>query len=935
MIEEEEKEPAGALSTGSSRHISERTPSPSHPMRIEEVISTLMQTVPVHLDPHGQRAFLLEILDAYRSLDRLFSEELLVPVSELTIQPGSEVPLFLHLNIDPLHSSWLSQKLMRMHHTIHIEVVQCDASFDEIVPIRLRKRALSLEASICRSQLDVSQQHLNFGTMYLGESSEKSILVVNASELPLLYKLGHSGSIASGDLQFHEDKYGILRPYGSREIHFRYKPSLPGVFHEKITIVNVLDDSSSVALNVKSNVLKRNKFTVECPELSFGTVELNDPSEVYQQITLSNTSEKRRTFELVSNSDLVPVPVPASSSPQEPSHVASSILLFRPEQSMGSLTMEKREQIDKLIRSIRIAERKGKIEKAEKLRRELEELRAKYAAEGDPAPGGLQEAESERTFTFSLDPKSVQVISVRFKALVASTSALSAGLSADIALSGSLMIYESNDRDSCKTFPFSGSLKLVDFRPAKPDAATLNSKAHTPDAAAKVPAAPPSPTKILPPPGALGSLSGAPGPYGVTASPTGLELGYLPILQAVESSFTLTNPSLTERRFVLLAASLPDQLSDPKKRRSSSPSTLSSTLSSSPTNLFVFPHPTGTIPARGSTRVPFVVCPQVLGQQTHVVLARLLDHSSQVITVEVSFNGAPTAALTFPDLARSASSAGWILDIGPIYWQPVEGFSKTVPLKVQNQLRQRVFISCSSNLAKRISFFADSSLATPAKSIQLPPLGTVTVFVVVTPDPRPSLYADGVCRELLGGLQFRVAESDDGPLLGEETVRLTAIVGRSLLFVSSPIIDLGQTARLGLTHQGTFVLENRSSKLPLKFSITSPTGLEVSVSPTSGMLSPCSEPGIDTSSQVVVQCHMKGTAYGLSEGIVTVRNLEYPSSSPDSSITVRLRLFVDDGSLRSSPTSTVPTIRFDNIYVLEATDSHFAILDPATGDSFP
>jgi len=46
--------------------------------------------------------------------------------------------------------------------------------------------------------MELGHKHINFGQMTTGERREKTILIKNLSEVPLMYMIRKSGSIASG-----------------------------------------------------------------------------------------------------------------------------------------------------------------------------------------------------------------------------------------------------------------------------------------------------------------------------------------------------------------------------------------------------------------------------------------------------------------------------------------------------------------------------------------------------------------------------------------------------------------------------------------------------------------------------------------------------------------------------------------------------------------
>ena len=58
-------------------------------------------------------------------------------------------------------------------------------------------------------------------------------------------------------------------------------------------------------------------------------------------------------------------------------------------------------------------------------------------------------------------------------------------------------------------------------------------------------------------------------------------------------------------------------------------------------------------------------------------------------------------------------------------------------------------------------------------------------------------YSDGSCRELVGGINIELLSEDRTPL-GDMTLKFTALLGRSMLYVNPwPMLDFGMTTAVG------------------------------------------------------------------------------------------------------------------------------------------
>lgn len=147
--------------------------------------------------------------------------------------------------------------------------------------------------------MDLTQKNINFGTVPKHASHpQRTIVVNNLSDVPLVYRVKKSGSIASLDLVIPKtDRMGIIRPYRRREVHFSFRPKITGPFNEKLTIENIYDASNSQVITVKAFVRPTTSFFIRSLRLDFGACIVGHKSKRCQ-IILSNTSNQRRQFDI-------------------------------------------------------------------------------------------------------------------------------------------------------------------------------------------------------------------------------------------------------------------------------------------------------------------------------------------------------------------------------------------------------------------------------------------------------------------------------------------------------------------------------------------------------------------------------------------------------------------------------------------------------------
>jgi hypothetical protein len=234
-------------------------------------------------------------------------------------------------------------------------------------------RELMLRSFICRSTMELGQKHINFGNLDKSDRRTKRVVIRNKSEVPLLYSVKKSGSIASGDLIFTNDRVGVIRGYGRREVEFVFDPSLPGLFQEKLTIQNVQNPENDQTVVVKSNIKQPANFHIQSQLLSFGPCLIDQVSPVVQMITISNTSLR--------SSRMIEVRVDPTELRFEQCGCEIWFSLDSYEEGTDGaakllLSKETEEKIEQLEQKLKIAIRKGREDKAQKIMDQLQLLRS-------------------------------------------------------------------------------------------------------------------------------------------------------------------------------------------------------------------------------------------------------------------------------------------------------------------------------------------------------------------------------------------------------------------------------------------------------------------------------------------------------------------------------------------------------------------------------
>lgn len=101
--------------------------------------------------------------------------------------------------------------------------------------------------------------------------------------------------MSSDDLQFDASKVGVVRPYSSKEVVFKFKPTMAGPFQETVFVENLLDSSADTCITMKATVYKKSHFHVEniCDSVVISPKTLHSTIGAF---VLHNDSDKAREF---------------------------------------------------------------------------------------------------------------------------------------------------------------------------------------------------------------------------------------------------------------------------------------------------------------------------------------------------------------------------------------------------------------------------------------------------------------------------------------------------------------------------------------------------------------------------------------------------------------------------------------------------------------
>jgi hypothetical protein len=374
-----------------------------------------------------------------RELEQLILDGALVPVSRIDLEPEAQRSIIVLIRAGGSSKPQIQGKPRKLDAKVFVRLIDFDREGQGLVPFgsalqqqsQIPVREILVRSSLVRSISDLGQRFINFGLLEKNEKRSKSILIRNRSEAPLLYAIKKSGSIASGDLSFGEGRYGIVRPYAKREVEFTFEPTMAGPFFERLTIEDVRDRENNQVLQVKANIRKPSNFFVDTLNLDFGAMLVNE-GYLRQRVTITNTSKHARTF--VVRYD------PAEN--KFPTFICK--VKFEMVDVLGDgrqMSKEAEEQIESLEQKLKIAKRKNRPEKVQKIMQELERLRSggplkAKKLDGHDSPNDVEDSgasangspatskkgtlpavkKTENSIVFALDPQRSTTIAVYLKA---------------------------------------------------------------------------------------------------------------------------------------------------------------------------------------------------------------------------------------------------------------------------------------------------------------------------------------------------------------------------------------------------------------------------------------------------------------------------------------------------------------------------------------
>ncbi|KAG0065796.1 hypothetical protein BGZ89_007929 [Linnemannia elongata] len=802
--------------------------------------------------PADEERYVKEKMKLTRELQNAIASGDLAPISVVSVPPETEHQLVVLFTPSSTFRDHIKGIPKNQDARIYLRLVDFDretvANNPQFRPLldgdlsQIPLREIMVRSSLVRSIMDLGQNNINFGNMDKGEKRTKTIVIQNRSKEPLLYHIRKSGSIASGDIVLGNGKSGVVRGYSKKEVDFIFEPSLSGLYHERLAIENIQDPESSRVLSVKANIRKPKHFSIDCPEVDFGTCSVNYKTES-KRITVTNSTKQTRTFEVrVDPHEMMPL---AAGT-----HLGGEIEFTLEDDPAGQavVTKEMEDEIEILEQKLKIAKRKGRDDKVKKVTARLSLLRKggvedklespKLAGDATPTQEKILEfakadqlssplADSVTKGTASTTPTSVTPVttptvkdtpkfkrtdhSIVFTLEGGKTKSVSAYFTAlrdpvyasngivykeRIRLQGKIYVHEHKNRDICREVMFIATVEPQ--APSEEDATEEPLTSVSPGSVADDKAAKKASKKAA----AAKEINVGESVVKKTVSSAG-----------VEGETPFQEPELPAEHLVLS----PSEFDGGKvelDQKSTFYFKLSNT-SDSPLpyriDLYTGAHDdvsrfvleehelVGSLEPKEVKRIMFGYLTHDLGRLRDSL--RVINLATQAAHDFVFTCYSHRAQyLAFPSLDESMK-----LDLGHCYVDTGRKYSQVTPLLVENITDDDVYIACASNLSQQVGIYLDEQAEKgQVTRTLLKKRSMVTVWVAVQPNllggiaggnssrraatsssglGSTSQERDSECRTLVGGIKFSVS-IPDAPAVEDTEETLTQVLSQTVKFTS-------------------------------------------------------------------------------------------------------------------------------------------------------
>eukprot|EP01028_Stygiella_incarcerata_P006442 TRINITY_DN26196_c0_g1_i1.p1 TRINITY_DN26196_c0_g1~~TRINITY_DN26196_c0_g1_i1.p1 ORF type:complete len:1446 (-),score=388.99 TRINITY_DN26196_c0_g1_i1:2952-7136(-) len=740
-----------------------------------------------------EEAFVRSFLRFNTFVDRCIAEKAIVPCQTFRLEPKEKKLLILIFSPRSEAASSFAHSVLRgIEEMLYFNLNNArelhfkESSYD-VVEMPLQPLGIFVQGHVCSSMLEIQMQSIHVGDVELTDVVSKSLKIKNKGESTVLFRIRKSGTAASGDLQLACGKYGLVPPYAEKTLTFTLQPSVVGPYREAFQIENLNDATNLKEIVVKANVLAPKTFEIRGTYLDFGIVDPDTPSKG-RRITIRNLRDQRKKFELFLNDDL---------SPED----CIPDFAFIVEESMKGIEVSKvEEKITFLEHKLRIAKRKGKLQKANDLEKELEKVKS-LLEEGeviipqngtDSGSDSMSQDEDDRKqkgvthmdngITFSINGREERSVVIYVDTFFDLPDAFEDSL---MKVQGSFSVLEVKNRDGVKTIPFSlivhpGGIEISGFESPKRkrDYRTASEPVHHL----------PSPLDME----ISSSLFSEDKTMNLRFEKEKIDFGTVRVGSTQEILVPIRNSSRHRIAFDVMGS-----FGETK-------------------NLQVIPV-SGLIAPLSRRQLRFICHPQSFGAVKDTIFIHNRTEEQDDCGLSVHFQGERECPLSFPTLGEDKQ-----FDFGVVHCSESLSETSMVKVPIMNVSPENLVVEISTNLSNQISVHMDENLEQSAQNILMESGTEITPILHVR---LRGLRGDVTSKELVGGLHVSV-KGMDGEVYCVVHIPFRMLTVISGLNVLTPSIHLGRGNGGDPVH-GNIVIENKNDRVSLELTLMASENIRI------------------------------------------------------------------------------------------------------------
>lgn len=201
---------------------------------------------------------------------------------------------------------YIQIRLPEVDHNTISTVVHSDAQDPDKVKVgelleedplfSLAPKPLLVRSECFRSEMTIIQRNINYGRVAVGDTTFKTVTIVNKSPVSCIYSFTKSGNITSGFLSILHGRKGVLAPFSTKVVQITFKPTMPCTFEEVLQIKNLLNPMDEHTITIKAKVSKAESFALSVAEDSPDVINENAKKFIEGQYSIDSCHAALRSI---------------------------------------------------------------------------------------------------------------------------------------------------------------------------------------------------------------------------------------------------------------------------------------------------------------------------------------------------------------------------------------------------------------------------------------------------------------------------------------------------------------------------------------------------------------------------------------------------------------------------------------------------------------